>query len=69
MARVKNWLRKSLVVAGLTLLVIVGLPIFLVASVAMRPLLIAGLLVGSVGSAVAYYLSPAFRGWFANLGG
>ena len=65
MVCVKNWLRRSLVVAGLTLVVIVGLPILLVAAVAMRPLLIAGLL---VGCAVSCYLSPAFRGWFGMVG-
>jgi glycine cleavage system H protein len=61
-------LKSGFLYAGLLLLTVAGLLLFIVAAVAMRPLLIVAGLVALVVGLVLYRLSPGFREWFNAAG-
>jgi predicted MFS family arabinose efflux permease len=60
--------RALLVTLGSVLLAIVGLLLFVVLAVAIRPLLMLALVAGVVVSCVLSYFSPSFRRWFESVG-
>jgi predicted MFS family arabinose efflux permease len=60
--------RGLLVTVGFVLLAIVGLLLFVVLAVAIRPLLMLGLVAGVVVSCLLSYFSPSFRRWFESVG-
>ncbi len=60
--------RALLVTLGSVLLAIVGLLLFVVLAVAIRPLLMLALVAGVVVCCVLSYFSPSFRHWFESVG-
>ncbi len=63
-----TWIQKGLLFAALVPVLIVVFALFVVASVAMRSLLIVAAVVGSLVAAILYYTNPAFRKWFREVG-
>jgi uncharacterized membrane protein len=57
-----------LVTVASTLLAILGLLLFVVLAVAIRPLLMLALVAGVVVCCVLSYFSPSFRRWFESVG-
>jgi hypothetical protein len=68
MRLVLTGLRTLLVTLGSVLLAIVGLLLFVVLAVAIRPLLMLGLLAGVAVCGVLSLFSPSFRRWFESVG-
>ncbi len=61
-------LRALLVTVGFAVLAIVGVLLFVVLAVAIRPLLMLGLLAGVAVCGVLSFFSPSFRRWFESVG-
>ena len=61
-------LRALLVTVGSVLLTIVGLLLFVVLAVAIRPILMLGLVAAVVVCCVLSLFSPSFRRWFESVG-
>jgi glycine cleavage system H protein len=68
MKQFTQWLSSAAGTAAVLLLTIVGLVLFIVFAVAMRPILMVGFLVLAAGAAVVSALNPRFRAWLEALG-
>jgi glycine cleavage system H protein len=64
----RTWIQKGLLSVALVPVLIIVFALFVVASVAMRSLLIIAAVVGTLIAVVLYYASPAFRKWFQDVG-
>lgn len=68
MKRLTECLSSAVSTAGVVLLMIVGVVLFIVFAVAMRPILMVGFLVLAIGAAVLSAFNPRFRAWFERIG-
>jgi hypothetical protein len=68
MRLVVSGLKALLVTVGSALLAIVCLLLFVVVAVAIRPLLMLGMVAGVVACCVISLFSPSFRHWFQSVG-
>jgi len=63
-----TWLKKAALFVGLALLAVLGLLLFVVLAIAMRPLLMLALIVAALATVVLSCFSPGFRDWFEAVG-
>ena len=68
MKHVAHWFKKGLFLLAFVLAAIAALVLFVVLAILMRPLLLAGLILGALGVAVLSAFSPRFRDWFEAVG-
>lgn len=68
MTHVVDWLKSGLLLVGVVLAAIGAIALFAVLAIAMRPLLILGLVLAAAAVAVLTVVSPTFREWFEAAG-